>query len=980
MKLVAIVLTATMALSACGRTSSAVTGLTAPAGTYRFDDGSSGRAMDILPAGANGLVTAQDLRTFGALGRRPRNSADQVAPYNNLIYGNSTLTDAKLSDYYLDESFGVKPSDVVRTERPNPKVKVVIYRDKNDIPHIYGASLDAMAYGAGYAGAEDRLFLMDLLRHYGRGHLMAFVGNACDYEQMDYQAVMSKGYTEADLQAQLNSLPKRYGTLGTELLSMIHSYVAGINLYISKALKNPAMMPVEYLATHSTPQPWNPTDVVAVSTLIALEATGGGDEVKNAGLLDYLDATMGSTDGAEVFNALKEQNDPAAPTTVVGKNFPYMIPSGIDPSLTAMPDDPGAAQGVPIRLTGNPIDTTVGCTGGSSAQTVGDGGTSAAVVAQQRAQADASAASAMTGSGATSWGSGGEAAESNAVVISAAHSADGHPIAVFGPEVGYYDPEILMQEDLHAPGYEASGAAFPGANFVVELGRGTDYAWSATTASTDQVDMRVEEICNPAGGVPASQGTDYIFDGKCRAMERRVFSESWPPGPRSTATTTVNRTVYYTIHGVVQGWTTVDGRPVAITRQDSTTGHDIDQIVGYLRFGMPTLSDTPQGWMQGVNDIAYSFNWFYLDPHDIAYDVSGRDPIRDPHADPNLPTWGTGVAEWQGFLPPDAHPHEIDPKDGYLVSWNNKSAPEFSASDDLYAEGPVFRSQLLTSGLTTALKAHDGKLTRAQLVAIAENAATQDLDGYSLLPSLLHFIGGDLNSSTATGVGEMIVQLQKWASDGFHREKGAAADTQYQDAAAVAIWDEVYPLIVEAIFDPIFAAGGVESFDGLPDGYDVMPMLFSETPDDVGQHDGDGFYSGWEGYVLEVIDQLEGKEVGQPFPSSLLQRICNPVGDTRRSGLASCRMQILQAFSSAYASLLRDNGGSTDVASWTQDTNTATEAAAIDGPVTIPEYDDIQFQQVGAIPLSTMDWENRPTYQQVVEFPTVVSLGWSDPR
>lgn len=916
--------------------------------------------MDILPAGENGLVDAHAFSAFSTKGTRPTDSDNQIAPYNDLVYGSDSLTDANLEDYYLDESFGIRPSDVVRTEHPDPTVDVVIYRDRNDIPHIYGASLDAMAYGAGYAGAEDRLFLMDVLRHYGEGDLMSFVGTSCDYESMDYQAIMSKGYTRADLQEQLDAMPRRFGTVGSELVSMIDSYVAGINRYIALAKRNPSMMPVEYLATHSTPAPWRPTDIVAISTLIALEATGGGAEVQNAALYEYLQSTFGTSAATSIFGDLKEQNDPAAPT-VIPNRYPYMIPSGIDPSLTAMPDDAPMSLD---ELAGAPQELTAGCSGGGVSQVEqASGGTSTSALAQQLAQGVA------VGNG--------SADESNAVVISAAHSTDRHPIAVFGPELGYYDPEILMQEDLHAPGYDAAGAAFPGANFVVELGRGTDYAWSATVASTDQVDMRAEKICNPDGGAPQPEGTYYEFQGRCVAMAARSFTES-------SSGVSITRTLHYTVHGVVQGWSTVDGAPVAISRQDSTTGHDLDQFAGYLQFGMPSASSTPAGWMRAASDIAYSFNWFYLNTHDIAYYVSGRDPIRNPHADPNFPTWGTGVAEWQGFLSFRAHPHAVDPSQGYLVSWNNKPAPGFSASDDLYAWGPVFRSQLLSNGLRSALAAHHGRLTRAQLAAMVENAATQDLDGYTLVDPILQLIGPGLTSQTPVGIDEMVGQLQQWAAQGYHRRKAYASATQYEDAAAVAIWDEVYPGIVEAFFNPVFASGGIDSYMGLPDGYEEVGMLFNETPDDTGQHDGDGFYSGWEGYVLKAVEQISGEKVAQPFSPALRSLLCGaglispggPGGEASLSPatqLGVCRSALLSAFSSAYSALVAANGGSSDVASWSQDSNTVTLAAETGQPQSVPEYDDIQFEQAGAIPLPTMDWENRPTYQQVVEFPEEIS-------
>ncbi len=70
---------------------------------------------------------------------------------------------------------------------------------------------------------------------------------------------------------------------------------------------------------------------------------------------------------------------------------------------------------------------------------------------------------------------------SNALLVSAATAPSGHPSTVMGPQVAYFTPEILMEEDIHGPGVDAEGAAFPGVNLYVELGHGRDYAWSATS-------------------------------------------------------------------------------------------------------------------------------------------------------------------------------------------------------------------------------------------------------------------------------------------------------------------------------------------------------------------------------------------------------------------------------------------------------------------------------------------------------------------
>src|SRR5579859_1600337 len=203
---------------------------------YQAGDFSRGQAMFILPAGENGLVNAAQLAQFEATGKRPPHSQDQLAPYQNLEFGYPSLTDSALHNYYLDESFGVKAGQIIRTEHPAPGEPVVIYRDTHDIPHIYGKTDAALAFGAGYAQAEDRLFLMDVLRHYGSGTLTSFLGPSCADEQMDHDELLLAPYTTAQANAQINALPAEFGAQGTLAVAMIRQYVRGINAYIAKAV------------------------------------------------------------------------------------------------------------------------------------------------------------------------------------------------------------------------------------------------------------------------------------------------------------------------------------------------------------------------------------------------------------------------------------------------------------------------------------------------------------------------------------------------------------------------------------------------------------------------------------------------------------------------------------------------------------------------------------------------------------------------
>jgi acyl-homoserine lactone acylase PvdQ len=905
-----LTLASVVTIAVAGAVSGSTEASGAPSNAYRAGDYADGQAMSILPPGENGLVNALDASQYELLGKRPPNSQDQLGQYNDLLYGYPSLTDATLSTYYNDESFGVRDSDVVRTEQP--KVGVTIYRDTRDVPHVYGDTDQLMAYGAGYAQAEDRLFLMDVLRHYGEGMLASFLGGSCDFEQMDHDQLLLAPYTKQQATDQVNALPTEYGAQGELAKSMIENYVAGVNRYITEALLDPRKLPVDYVAASPEvlPTAWSVADVVAIAGLIGgIFGRGGGNEVANAHLLQYLQKQLGAADGAAAFQQFRTTNDPLAPTTA-DQPFPYEIPGSVDPSTTALPD-----YGAPT--VGGPVDTDPNC---------------------DLTKPDLSALSIIKGLNAM------PAHMSNALVVNADHGAHGHPVAVFGPQVSYFAPQILSLLDLHSPDYAAEGASFPGTG-VVELGRGADYAWSATSAGSDVVDQRLEEICDPNGGTPAATGAYYLYNGQCLPMTVEHFKELAIPKPSGLgAPALLDHVIYLTRHGIVQGWTTAGGKPVAIVNQRSTYGHDVDSVIGFLRWGQPDLTHDVTSWMQGAAQINYTFNWFYVDDRDTGYYVSGADPVRPADVDPSLPTWGTGVSEWQGFLPDAQHVHETNPPTGYFVSWNNKPAPQFAAADDQYGYGQVFRSVMLVAQLNAQLAAHGGTVTRAEVVQAMETAASQDLDGVTVLNLLQQYLAG---RAEPAGVQAMLGELQSWLADGAHRRKAAPGETQYAHAAAVAIADELIPNLIRALYDPILAAGGVSA-----NGYDALPMSFVDYPN---QHQGSSYDGGYDSYVTSTLQQLLGQSPADGFGPEITSRECN-------GGAATCGVAIDAALAKTYDALVAANG-STDVASWTA--STASKAAN----QTMPVFDAIQFRALGLVTQPAIDWQNRPTFQQVVEFP-----------
>ncbi len=905
---------------------------------YRQSDYADGQAMYVLPPGENGLVNATDALQFEATGKRPANSDDQLSQYSNLLYGYHDLTNAKLSTYYNDESFGVKPGDVTRTESPGDGA--TIYRDTKDMPHIYAGTDSGAAFGAGYAQAEDRLFLMDVLRHYGEGTLASFLGASCEFEQMDHDQLLLSAYTPAQAQAQVDALPQEYGVQGQRAKDMIESYVQGVNAYIAATQTDPSKLPADYVAgapDQLLPQKWDAGDVVAIAGLIGgIFGKGGGFETQNAQLLTYLQKKYGATAGLAAYRDLNHQNDPIAATTITDKTFTYDVRTKTqDASLNALPDS--------NTLTGGPTDKAPGCGTGSSPTPSVPSIPLSTATRQQTALNMVSSLKAMPKH------------MSNALVVNGSQTGSGHPIAVFGPQVSYFAPQILSVLDIHAPDYDAEGASFPGTG-LVELGRGEDYAWSATSAESDLIDMRVEKVCNPSGGAAAAQGTSYVYDGACTPMVKEDFTETaLPKASGAGAPAQITHTIYQTRHGIVQGWTTVKGQPVAIVQQRSTYGHDIDSVVGFLGFGSPSQTHDVSSWMTSAAKIGFTFNWFYVDDKDTGYFVSGRDPVRNPAEDPTLPTWGTGKAEWTGFLSAAQHPHEVNPKQGFFVSWNNKPAPGF-ASDGDYSKGQTYRSVLLVKQLQAQLAAHPRALTRAEVVQAMETAASQDLDGVDLNGPILAYAA---THAQPAGVQAMLAQLKAWNASGSHRLKAQPSDTQYADHAAVAISDELVPNLIRAFYGGILAAGGeggvTSTGSASVPGYSILPMQWVNSPNSGDAHLGSAYDGGYEGYLMTTFQQLLGQQPKDAFGTGLTSHLCT-------SGPASCQAAFDQALQTTYDALVKANGSS-DVASWTASTASHAEGQ------TMPVFDAIILRPLGIVGQPHLDWQNRPTFQQVVEFP-----------
>ncbi|WP_411151456.1 penicillin acylase family protein [Streptomyces sp. A30] len=872
------------------------------------NDYCGGGCSDILPPGQNGNATLAQILLNQAFGAQPAHAEDQLGPYADLAKGYPALTDATINTFFNDASFGVPADQVASTLQPAGRSDVTIVRDKKTgVPHITGTTRYGTEFGAGYAAAEDRLWLMDVFRHVGRGQLTPFAGGDPSNQGLEQQFWRTAPYTEADLQAQIDNAVATNGARGQQALADVNAYVAGINAYID-ASDSGRYFPGEYVLTGhkdsvtnaGTIDRFKPTDLVALASVIgALFGSGGGGEVNNALSLLAAQQKYGVSEGTKVWESFRERNDPEAVLTLHDGSFPY----------ASKPDD---AQGEALPDAGSV----------AAEQLVYDRTGSAATSSATGASTTA-AKTAVTSA---------KRGMSNALVVSGEHTASGNPVAVFGPQTGYFAPQLLMLQEIQGPGLSARGASFAGLSMYVELGRGQDYAWSATTSGQDIIDSYAVELCQ--------DDYHYLYRGTCTAMEKIEQKNAWTPTTADgTAAGSYTMRVWRTKYGPVEYRATVGGKKVAYTTLRSSFMHEADSIIGFQMLNDPDYVDGPETFQSAAQHINYTFNWFYADSEHTAYYNSGDNPVRATGVDAEFPVWAQPAYEWRNwdpttntaqYTPASAHPNSID--QDYYISWNNKQAKDYTTAS--WGDGSVHRGNLLDDRVKNLVAA--GGVTRASLVKAMADAGLADLRAQDVLPDLLKVVtSSPVTDSTAAAA---VSRLQAWVTAGAKRTEATAGSKTYADADAIRILDAWWPLLVKAEFEPGLGSDLYTAF--------TANLPVDETPSaahgPTGAHAGSAFQYGWWSYVDKDIRAVLGESVQGP----LARKYCGG------GSLTACRDVLI--------STLKEAAGRTAAQVYPGDDlcSAGNQWCA----------DSIVQRTLGGIKHGNVSWQNRPTFQQVVEF------------
>jgi acyl-homoserine lactone acylase PvdQ len=657
-------------------------------------------------------------------------------------------------------------------------VSARVKRDAYGVPHIYSDTDAGVTFAAGYVTAQDRSLLLDQARANAVAALIDMPGvPAIQLVLGLYTYKPTKKVLDDATALQTKSIEAQ-GAPGRQLLSDIDVYLAGINLWYSQ--------------NSPTTAPFTRTDIYALNGLKSqFLGQGGGQEVANASFLDAARSKLGATRGDEAYEDLRGRYDPETATT----------------TTHSFPDQTKVSVAKPRGM--------VRIVNGSFSSTAPKLPASTRAAAAQAATVD--------------HPFGPPQLASNILIASGKASQTGSPLFVGGPQIGYNYPGLTLEMDLHGPDIHVRGATsapFPG---YMLIGRGEDYAWTLTSAAGDIIDTYAETLC---GGSKVR----YLYKGKCRAME------SVDAGTISKGGKSVHVKFRRTVHGPVYGYAKARGsnKQVALSTRRSSYGREtVDQLF---------FQQMTYGRVHSANDFiraAYktpqTFNSFYASAKESAFITSGLLPLRPAGVNPDLPVNGEGKYEWKGYLPNRAHPQVINPSTGYIVSWNNKPAKDFPASDSRWNEQSLQRQKLLTDEL-----GRQPKHTLASVLAAANAGATEDVRIVELWPTLKKML--DRGKAPNAADKQIVALLQAWHDAGGSR-RDADRDGKIDDPG-VPILDAAWKGLSDAGLCDRLGSSLCKQLEGRNKRFDQPPA---------------GQYGGWHQYMWKDLRAMLGQKVSGAY-------------------------------------------------------------------------------------------------------------------
>jgi penicillin amidase len=504
---------------------------------------------------------------------------------------------------------------------PGLRGDVTVLRDDKGVPQIYADNAEDLFFAQGYVQAQDRFFEMDFRRHITSGRLSEWFGN--DSLETD-EFVRTLGWrrvAEREL-ALLDPDTRRY----------LDAFSNGVNAYLAN--HSGSQLSLEYAVlgldgVDTTPEPWTPADSVSWLKAMAWDLRGNME--------DEIDRVMAST---SLSLQQVAQLYPAYPY----ETHQPIVDQGAVVDGVYEQDATGNATRLPRRAMFPP-------------QVIAELKSLDNVVHDMPS---------LIGTG--------DGIGSNAWAVAGSRTSTGMPLLANDPHLAPTMPGVWYQMGLHCTTvsptcpFDLTGFTFSGVPGVV-IGHNDKIAWGFTNLGPDVSDLYLEKVF----------GHTYLYDGRHLPVKTR--EETFQVAGHDPVTITVRSTRHGPIVSDVSDDLADVGEQAPVTGQapHRGSGYAVSLHWTALRPGKTADAifelDLARNWNQfhaAAADFAVpAQNLVYADTAGhIGYQAPGRIPIRRTgHGDWPVPGWDPAY-DWAGYVPYEALPNVLDPKDGYVVTAN----------------------------------------------------------------------------------------------------------------------------------------------------------------------------------------------------------------------------------------------------------------------------------------------------------------------
>ena len=254
---------------------------------------------------------------------------------------------------------------------------------------------------------------------------------------------------------------------------------------------------------------------------------------------------------------------------------------------------------------------------------------------------------------------------SNSFAVAGSRSASGKPLLANDPHLGLQAPIQWYLVRMETPTLTLAGATAPGVPMLI-IGHNGQVAWSFVTTSSDTQDLFLEKLLpgdpahylTPTGALPFATRNEVIkvAGGDDVALTVRQ-SRHGPILSDAPSLAWTNQTQVLSL--AWPGLDEDDRTAAALYRINRT--HNADELLAAA-----AQFDSP---MQNI---------LYADTQGrVGFIAAGRMPTRKKlNAAGQMPAPGwTGEYDWTGYLPADALPQTVDPKEGWIATANNDIRP-----------------------------------------------------------------------------------------------------------------------------------------------------------------------------------------------------------------------------------------------------------------------------------------------------------------